>query len=77
VAFCAVEASGAEDLADLPRNEGEASSSHSPEPLAGAASISVVFLLRNFAEMNKLWTRMQRNMPQSEARDLVRMVRRE
>jgi hypothetical protein len=62
------------DLADPTRTEADASSSHSPEPLAGAASISVVFLLRNFAEMNKLWTRMQRNMPQSDARDLVRTV---
>lgn len=44
------------------------------EPLAGAATVSVNFLLRNFAEMNKLWTRMQRNMPHSDARDSIRTV---
>jgi hypothetical protein len=38
------------------------------------ALVSITFLLRNFSEMNKLWTRMQRNLPQSDARDVVRKV---
>jgi hypothetical protein len=53
--------------------DGQATSS--AEPLAGAASVSVNFLLRNFTEMNKLWTRMQRNLPPSDARDSIRQVR--
>lgn len=39
---------------------------------ASGASVSIAFLLQNFTEMNKLWTRMQRNLPPSEARDTVR-----
>ena len=42
---------------------------------ASDASVSVNFLLRNFVEMNKLWTRMQRNTPPSESRDRARRVR--
>jgi hypothetical protein len=38
------------------------------------ALVSITFLLRNFSEMNKLWTRMQRNLPPSDARDVVRKV---
>lgn len=39
------------------------------------AAVSLRFVLRNFCEMNKLWTRMQRNLPHSDARDVVRTVR--
>lgn len=39
------------------------------------ALVSINFLLRNFSEMNKLWTRMQRNLPPSDARDIIRTVR--
>lgn len=52
-----------------------ASNSSKEAATAAEASVSVNFLLRNFTEMNKLWTRMQRSMPASDARDSIRTVR--
>jgi hypothetical protein len=69
-------ASAAADAAPAERaGSGDAAAPTVRAAEAQGTALSLKFLLRNFCEMNKLWTRMQRNLPHSDARDVIRTVR--